>query len=100
LNRPFRADLIDPHAISLAESPKSVLGVDSGANHCDESRQWCSLRRRGWSMAEGEMVRDLAQKLGFLLDESGGPRVRRGNRVRQQYLDLAPVRDSVGEERS
>jgi hypothetical protein len=46
------------------------------------------------------MVRDLAQGSGSLPDEPDGPCVRRGGEVRRQRLDLAPRRDSVGEERS
>jgi hypothetical protein len=99
LNRPLRADLIGPHVISPVESPKSV-GTDPGANHCDEYQRRCSLRRRGRSVAEGRMVHDLTQELGFLSDEPNGLRVRRGRGVYRQRLDLATGRDLVGEERS
>jgi hypothetical protein len=34
------------------------------------------------------------------VDELDGPRVRRGNEVRQQHLDLVLERDPVEEERS
>jgi hypothetical protein len=49
--------------------------------------------------AEARTVRDLAQRLGFLSDESDGLHMRRGDRVHRRRLDLAPG-DLVGEERS
>ena len=50
--------------------------------------------------AKARTVRDLTQDPGFLPDGPDGPRVRRGGEVRRRRLDLAPVRDPVGEERS
>jgi hypothetical protein len=41
----------------------------------------------------------LAQRLRFMSDKSNGPRVRRGDGVRQQHLNLAPGRDPVEEGR-
>jgi hypothetical protein len=41
-----------------------------------------------------------AQRLGFRPDELDGPRLRIGDGVRRQHLDLGPERDSVEEERS
>ena len=65
------------------------------------------MRKRGLSMARGQTVRDLAQRLGFLLDEPDGPRLGRMVRTcagaaefAEQHLDLASGRDPVGEERS
>jgi hypothetical protein len=79
---------------------KKCVDTDLGVNHCDEYRRRCSLRKRRRFVAEGRTVCDLAQRLGFLPDEPDGPRVRRGDIVRQQHLDPAPKRDPVGEERS
>jgi hypothetical protein len=50
--------------------------------------------------AKARTVHDLAQKLGFLSDEPDGPRMRRGDKVHQQHIDLAPGREPTGEERS
>jgi hypothetical protein len=64
---------------------------------------------------EGRTIYNLAHRLGFLPDESDGPppdesdgprlvvgrsTCAQRRRVRQQYLDLAPGRDPVGEKRS
>ena len=55
--------------------PNTVVGADPGANHCDDNRQRCSLRRHGRSAATSRMARDLAQGLGFLPNEPDGPRL-------------------------
>jgi hypothetical protein len=48
---------------SLRDVPSGVtkkcVNADLNANHCDEYRRWCSLRRCGWSTGEGRTVRDL-----------------------------------------
>jgi hypothetical protein len=44
---------------------------------------------------EARTIHDLAQRLRFLPDEPDGPRVRRGDEICQQHLDLAPRRDTV-----
>jgi hypothetical protein len=54
---------------------KKCVGTDLGADHCDEYRQLCSLWMREWSTVRGRTVRDLAQRLGFLPDESDCPRL-------------------------
>jgi hypothetical protein len=54
---------------------KKCVGVDPGANHCDENRRWCSLRKHGRSTTRGRMVHDLAQGLVSLLDEPDGSRL-------------------------
>jgi hypothetical protein len=86
---------------------KKCVGVDLGANHCDENRLRCSLRRCGRSTAKGRTVRDLAQRLGFLPDEPDGPIlvVERSARVQgRRSSPTAPGSRSregpVGEERS
>jgi hypothetical protein len=74
---------------------KKCVGVDPGANHCDDNRRRCSLHRHGRSIARGRTVRDLAQGSCSLPDGSNGPRVRRGGGVRRRCLNLAPGRDPV-----
>jgi hypothetical protein len=90
-----------------AESPKSVLVPFLGRQSLRENRRWCSLHRRGRSVARGRTVRDLAQGIGFLPDRRmvrayrpEGPRMRRCGGSHRRRLDLAPGRDPVGEERS
>jgi hypothetical protein len=71
LNRPLRVDLIGLHAMSPVESLKSVLApirtlitaMRTGGGAL------CGSATRGW------MVHDLAQRLGFLPNESDGPRL-------------------------
>jgi hypothetical protein len=50
---------------SLCEFPvgvtKKCVGVDPGANHCDDNWRRCFLWRRGWSMARDWMVYDVVQ---------------------------------------
>jgi hypothetical protein len=59
------------------------VGADLGTNHCNAYRRRCYLRKRGQSATEGRTVRDLAQRLGFLPNKPDGPRVHRGDRIRQ-----------------
>jgi hypothetical protein len=70
------------HDVSSGVAKMCVIVV-LGANRCNEYRRRRSPRKRGRSVAEGEMIHDLAQRLGFLLDELDGPHVRRGDRIRQ-----------------
>jgi hypothetical protein len=70
---------------------KKCVGVDLGANHCDEYRRWCSLRQRGWSMAEGQTVHDLAPRLGFLLDELNGLGLVVGRSMHAQRRRSSPT---------
>jgi hypothetical protein len=66
---------------SLREVPigvaKKCVGAEPDANHRDENRRRCSLRRHGRSAARGRTFRDLAQGLVFLPDEPNDARVRR-----------------------
>ena len=48
-----------------------IVGADPG----NENRRRCSLRNRGRSAARGRTFCDLAQRLGFLPDESDCPRL-------------------------
>ena len=91
----------------LSGVAKKCVGADPGANHCDDNRWRCSLRRRGRSAARDRTVHDFAQGSGSCLTcrtvctwRPDGPRLRRGGGVRRQHLNLAPVRDPVGEKRS
>jgi hypothetical protein len=74
LNWPSRADLIGLYVLSPAVAKKCV-GTDPDANHCVENQRRCALRRRGRSAARGWTIRDLAQRLTFLSDESDGLRL-------------------------
>jgi hypothetical protein len=49
-----------------------VVGANSDANYCVENRRWCSLHRRGRSVARGQTVRDLAQGSSSLLNRTNG----------------------------
>jgi hypothetical protein len=69
---------------------KKYVGADQGINHCDEYRWRCYLRKRGRSMAGGQTVRDLAQRLGFLPDEPYGPRIGAGWSARVQGRQSLP----------
>jgi hypothetical protein len=80
---------------------KKSVGADLDVNHCDMYRRQCSLLKHERSTSEDRTVCDLAQRLGFLLTNrtvhawwTDGPRVRRGDEVCQQHLDLAPGNDS------
>jgi hypothetical protein len=44
-----------------------IVSVDLGVNHCDVYRRRYSLRKHGRSAIEGRTVRDLTQRLEFLL---------------------------------
>jgi hypothetical protein len=61
--RSLRADLIGDFPDRVA---KKCVDADLGANYYDAYRQRCSLRQRERSMAEGQMICDLARRLGFL----------------------------------
>jgi hypothetical protein len=87
---------------------KKCVGVDPGANHCDENRGGGALctgvdgprpgagRSVTWHRARVPCPTSRTVR-AYRPD---GPRVRRGGEVRLRRLDLAPGRDPVGEERS
>jgi hypothetical protein len=88
------ADLIDLYILSPAESLKSVLVPIWAPITMMLSVITWTIRGRGPNGPRPGVAARVST------DESDGPRVRRGNKVCQQHLSLAPGRDPVGEERS
>jgi hypothetical protein len=87
---------------------KKCVDADMGANHYNEYRRRCTLRRCRRSTTEGRTVRDMAQMLGFLPDESDGSALVSGQSARASRQQSSPTtpgsrslgRDPVGEKRS
>jgi hypothetical protein len=72
----------------ICEVHSGVAKKCVGANHCDENQRQCSLRGRGQSVTIGRTVRDLAQGLVFLPNESDGLRLVVGRSARARAVEF------------
>jgi hypothetical protein len=79
----IRADLIDLYALSLEESPKSML-VPIWA-------PITAMSTRGGALCGSAIGPRPVQRLGFLLDKSDGLRVVTGRSARAQRRQSSPI---------